>query len=161
MPGFPLMIDARPLTSRTSTEVCDELEKLVAFFEALQSEGCAIGETNRIKRIHSDRAGEFTAPYFSRFLANHKTIHHSFTSGYDPQSNGNAERSVGLIKSLAARSLCTSGLDSTYWSYAVRYAAQSLLCQALQIRQKSLPFGASVVAQVLGHRDVKFLSHDH
>ena len=32
MPGFPLMIDARPLTSRTSTEVCDELEKLVAFF---------------------------------------------------------------------------------------------------------------------------------
>ena len=156
MPGFPLMIDARPLTSRTSTEVCDELEKLVAFFEALQSEGFAIGETNRIKRIHSDRAGEFTAPYFSRFLANHKTIHHSFTSGYDPQSNGTAERSVGLIKSLAARSLCTSGLDSTYWSYAVRYAAQSLLCQALQIRQKSLPFGASVVAQVLGHRDVKF-----
>ena len=66
------------------------------------------------------------------------------------------ERSVGLIKSLAARSLCTSGLDSTYWSYAVRYAAQSLLCQALQIRQKSLPFGASVVAQVLGHRDIKF-----
>ena len=70
MPGFPLMIDARPLTSRTSTEVCDELEKLVAFFEALQSEGFAIGETNRIKRIHSDRAGELTAPYFSRFLAN-------------------------------------------------------------------------------------------
>ena len=45
VPGFPLMIDARPLTSRTSTEVCDELEKLVAFFEALQSEGFATGET--------------------------------------------------------------------------------------------------------------------
>ena len=143
MPGFPLMIDACPLTSRTSTEVCDELGKLVAFLEALQSEGFAIGETSRIKRIQSDRAGEFTAPYFSRFLANHKTIHHSLTSGYDPQSNGTAERSIGLIKSLAARCFCTSGLDSTYWSYAIRYAAQSLLCQALQIRQKSLPLGSS------------------
>ena len=101
IPGFPLMIDARPLTSRTSTEACDELEKLVAFFEALQSEGFAIG------------------------------------------------------KSLAARCLCTSGLDSTYCSYAIRYAAQSLLCQALQIKQKFLPFGSSVVAQVPGHRDVK------
>ena len=41
-------------------------------------------------------------------------------------------------------------------SFAVRYAAQSLLCRALQLKQRSLPFGASVVAQVLGHRDVKF-----
>ena len=82
MPGFPLMIDVRNLTSRTSTEVCDELEKMVAFFEALQSEGFTIGETSRIKRLHSDRAlfREFIAPYFSRVLANHKTIHHSFTS---------------------------------------------------------------------------------
>ena len=38
MPGFPLLIDVRTLTGRTSTEVCDELEKMVAFFEALQSE---------------------------------------------------------------------------------------------------------------------------
>ena len=156
MPGFPLMIDVRNLTSRTSTEVCDELEKMVAFFEALQSEGFTIGETSRIKRLHSDRAGEFTAPYFSRFLANHKTIHHSFTSGYDPQANGTAERAVGLVKSLASRCLCAAKLEGTYWSYAVRYAAQSLLCNSLQLRQKSLPFGTSVVAQVLGHKDVRF-----
>ena len=42
MPGFPLLIDVRTLTGRTSTEVCDELEKMVAFFEALQSEGCKV-----------------------------------------------------------------------------------------------------------------------
>ena len=47
---------------------------MVAFFEALQSEGFAIGEPSRIKRLHSDRAGEFTAPFFARFLANHRTI---------------------------------------------------------------------------------------
>ena len=161
LPGFPLLIDVRLLTTRTSTEVCDELEKMVAFFAALQSEGFPIGETCRVKRVHSDRAGEFTAPYFARFIANHRTIHHSFTSGYDPQANGTAERAVGLIKSLAARCLANFSLDGSYWSFAVRYAAQSLLCRALQLRQKSLPFGTTVVAQVLGHRDIKFLSRNH
>ena len=62
IPGFPLLIDVRTLTSRTSTEVCDELEKMVSFLEALQTEDFGIGETSRIKRLHSDRAGEFTAP---------------------------------------------------------------------------------------------------
>ena len=38
----------------------------------------------------------------------------------------------------------------------MKYASQSLLCHALQKSQKSLPFGSTVVAQVLGHRDVKF-----
>ena len=156
MPGFPLLIDVRPLTSRTSVEVCDELGKMVAYFEALQSEGFAIGETSRVKRIHSDRAGEFTAPFFAKFLAHHKTIHHSFTSGDDPQSNGTAERSVGVIKALAARALATARLDPSYWSYATRHAAQSLICHSLQKRQLSLPFGTTVAAQVLGHKDVKF-----
>ena len=49
MPGFPLLIDVRTLTSGTSTEVCDELEKMVAYLEALQTEGLPIGETSRIK----------------------------------------------------------------------------------------------------------------
>ena len=133
-----------------------QLEKMVAFFEALQSEGFPIGETCRVKRVHSDRAGESIAPYFARFIANHRTIHHSFTSGYDPQANGTAERTVGLIRSLAARCLANFSLDGSYWSFAVRYASQSLLCRALQLRQKSLPFGTTVVAQVLGHRDIKF-----
>ena len=139
LPGFPLLIDVKLLSTRTSTEVCDELEKMVAFFEALQLEGLPIGESPRIRRLHSDKAGEFTAPFFARFLTNHKMIDHTFTSGYDPQANGTAERSVGLIKSLAARALSSSSLDPGYWSYAVRYAAQSLLCHALQKTQKSLP----------------------
>ena len=139
LPGLPLLIDVKLLTTRTSAEVCDELEKMVAFFEALQTEGLMIGETCRIKRLHSDKAGEFTAPFFSKFLSNHKTIDHTFTFGYDPQANGTAERSVGLLKALAARSLASAGLGHEYWSYAVRYASQSLLCHALQKTQRSLP----------------------
>ena len=100
MPGFPLFIDVRNLTSKTSTEVCDELEKMVAFFESLQSEGFTIGETSRSKRVHSDRAGEqreLIAPYLARLLANRKTIHHSFTFCYDRQANGIAERTVASL----------------------------------------------------------------
>ena len=156
LPGFPLLIDVRLLTSRGSVEVCDALERMVAFFESLQSEGFTITDSSRVKRLHSDRAGEFTAPYFERVLTNHKSIYHTFTSGYDPQANGTAERTVGLVKSLAARALATAQLDSSYWSYSVRYAAQSLLCHALQRHQRSLPFGSSVVAQELDHKNIKF-----
>ena len=136
--------------------MCDELEKTKAFFKALQTEGLPIGESPRVRRLHSDKASEFTAPFFARFLTNHNTIDHTFTSRYDLQANGTPERSVGLTKSLAARALSASSDDASYWSYAVGYAAQSLLCHALQKAQKSLLFGSTVVLQVLGHRDVKF-----
>ena len=86
----------------------------------------------------------------------HKTIYPTFATGYDPQANETAEQSVGLIKFLAARALASANLDHASWSYAVRYAAQSLMCHALQKTQRSLPFGATVVTQVLGHRQVKF-----
>ena len=72
LPGLPLLIDVRLLATRTSVEVCDKLEKMVAYLESFQTEGLPIGETCRIKRIHSDRAGEFTAPFFARSLINHK-----------------------------------------------------------------------------------------
>ena len=35
LPGFPLLIDVRPLTSRTSAEVCDELGRKVVYFRSL------------------------------------------------------------------------------------------------------------------------------
>ena len=57
-------------------------------------------------------------------------VNFSFNAGYDPQSNGTAERSVDLIKALAARGLATAHLDPSYWTYATRYAAQSLICHS-------------------------------
>ena len=154
---FPLFIDVHTLTSRTST-VCVELEKMFAYLEALRTAGLRTSETSRVKRPESDRAGEFSAPFSARFLRIHESIHHSFTSCYNPQSNGTAEGSVGLIKSLASHALASAELDSSCWSFPVRCALQSLLCQALQDKQKSLPFGTTAVAQVLGHRDVRLPS---
>ena len=41
-------------------------------------------------------------------------------------------------------------------SYAVKYAAQSLLCASLLRKQRSPPFGSQVIAQVLGHKKVRY-----
>ena len=156
LPDYPLLIDVRLLQTRTSAEVCHELGRMTSYFEALSSEGFPLTDSPRIRRLHSDRAGEFTAPFFEKFLSGRKGIYHTLTSGYDPQANGTAERAVGLLKALSARCLSSAGLSKDYWSYAVRYAAQSLICAALQKKQRSPPFGAQVIAQALGHDKIKY-----
>ena len=94
LPGLPLLIDVRFLRMRSSVEVCDALERRTAFFESLSYEGLPITDSSRIKRLHSDRAREFTAPYLQRYLHHHRSIHHTLTTGCDPQANGTAERAV-------------------------------------------------------------------
>ena len=152
LPDRPLMIDVRLLRTRTSVEVCAALERMTSFFESLSFEELEITDSPRIKRLHSDRAREFTALCFQKLLSNHRSIYHTLTTGYDPQANGTAERSAGLMKALSARCLTTSGLPQEFWGNAVKYAAQSPLCSSLQKKQKSPPFGSQVIAQVLGHR---------
>ena len=127
--GFPLLIDVKRLSTRTSTEMCDELERMVAFFEELQTEGLPIGEFPSIRRLHSDKAGEFTVPFFAHFLTNHKTIDHTFTSGYDLLANCTAERSVGLIESSC---LCSVYLFTRCWLL--------VLCGEICCSIFSLPF---------------------
>ena len=56
-----------------------------------------IRETSGVNWAHS-ACMEFNAPFFAKVLANNKSINPSFTPGYDPQLNGTAERSVGLVK---------------------------------------------------------------
>ena len=145
----------RLLQTRTSAEVCHQLGIMVAYFESLSSEGFPLSDCPRIRRLHSDKAGEFTAPFFEKFLSHRKGIYHTITTGYDPQANGTAERTVGLIKAISARCLSSSGLGGEYWPYAARYAAQSLICAALQKAQRSPPFGSQVIAQVLGHANIE------
>ena len=135
---------------------CHQLDVMVNYFESLCFEGFPITDAPRLRRLHSDRAREFTAAFFEKFLAHRRGIYHTLTAGYDPQANGTAERSVGLIKALASRCLMISGLDSEYWSYAVRYVAQSLICASLQRHQRSPPFGSQIIAQALGHGMIKF-----
>ena len=68
LPGFPLLSDVRLLQSRTSAEVCHQLDVIVAYFESLCFEGLPLTDTRRIRRLYSDRAREFTAAFFETFL---------------------------------------------------------------------------------------------
>ena len=68
LPGYPLLIDVKLLQTRISTEVCHQLERVTAIFESLAIPGLPLGDTPRIRRLHSDRAGEFTSKYFETFL---------------------------------------------------------------------------------------------
>eukprot|EP00971_Amphidinium_carterae_P196502 3899654-Amphidinium_carterae.1 len=64
-------------------------------------------------------------------------------------ANETAERGVGMVKTLVLRSLTHSKLPREFWSFAALYAAQSLLCKALQRKQRTPPFGATVIARRL------------
>ena len=160
LPGFPLLIGVRLLTSRSSVEVCDTLERMVAFFESLQSEGFTVADSSRVKRLHSDRAGEFIAPYFERFLINHESIYHTFTSGHDPQSNGTAERAIGLVKSLAAR-LEPLLLLNLIVPTGLTLSDSQTRCSVFTASRTSttstvFAFGSPVVAKELDHKKIKF-----
>ena len=63
----PCLIDARLLKTRTSVEVCAALERMTSFFESISFAGFEITDSPRIKRLHSDRAREFTVLYFQKF----------------------------------------------------------------------------------------------
>ena len=66
LPGFPLLIDVRLLQTRTSAEVCHQLDVMVNYFESLCFEGFPITDAPRIRQLHSDRAREFTAAFFRK-----------------------------------------------------------------------------------------------
>ena len=93
--GFPLSIDVRLLTSRTSVEVSDQLERMTACCESLQFEGFPIGETSRVKRLHSDRAGEHTAPCFECFPLESQVDLPHFDHGLRPTSQRRCRKVSG------------------------------------------------------------------
>ena len=95
----------------------------------------------------------------SFFHRERKLPQYTMTTGYDPRANiwhRGKNSALGLTKALSAKCLSASGLGGEYWSYAVRYSAQSLMCTAFQKRQRSPPFGSQVTAQALGRKQSKY-----
>ena len=64
LPGFPLLIDVRLLTSRTSVEVCDQLERMIAYSESLQF----VGEVSLQNGFFSFFGVEFSVSVTSKTL---------------------------------------------------------------------------------------------
>lgn len=69
----------------------------------------------RIKKIRSDRGGEFKSEQFSRFLEE-SGIERQFTVAYSPQQNGVAERRNRTLLDMARSMLKDKGMPDKFWA---------------------------------------------
>jgi transposase InsO family protein len=72
----------------------------------------------KIKRLRSNRGGEYFSTEFSHFCANNGIIHER-TPPFSPQSNGAAERKNRTLTDLINVMLDTAGLCKARWGEAV------------------------------------------
>ena len=79
----------------------------------------------KIKRVRSDRGGEYFSSEFDSFCAEHGIIHER-TPPYSPQSNGVAERKNRTLTDLVNAMLDTSGLSKAWWGEAILTACHVL-----------------------------------
>ncbi|KAL0560635.1 hypothetical protein IC582_001044 [Cucumis melo] len=72
----------------------------------------------RIKRLRSDRGGEYSDKTLKEFCESNGIIH-EFTAPYSPQQNGIAERKKRTLKEMMNAMLLSSGLSDNMWREAV------------------------------------------
>ena len=79
----------------------------------------------KIKRVCSDRGGEYFSNEFSEFCAERGIIHERALP-YSPQSNGIAERKNRSLTDLVNAMLETAGLPKEWWGEAILTACHVL-----------------------------------
>jgi transposase InsO family protein len=79
----------------------------------------------KIKRLRSDRGGEYFSNEFSEFCAVHGIIHERMPP-YSPQSNGIVERKNHTLTDLVNAMLETAGLSKEWWGEAILTASHVL-----------------------------------
>ncbi|KAL8124691.1 hypothetical protein AgCh_012369 [Apium graveolens] len=78
-----------------------------------------------LKRLRSDRGGEYTSNAFNEFCANNGIVH-EVTPPYTPESNGVAERKNRTFKDMINSMLINSGLPKYMWGEALNTACHIL-----------------------------------
>ena len=79
----------------------------------------------KIKKVRSDRGGEYFSNLFSLFCEEHGIIHER-TPPYSPQSNGVAERKNRTLTDLVNAMLDTAGLSKEWCGEAILTACHVL-----------------------------------
>ena len=99
-----------------------------------------------VRVLHCDPGNEFTSDKLRSWLVD-KGVRMQNTLPTDKRSNGLAERTVGVLKSLARTHLSSAGLPAAYWPLAMRYACETHNRKVLG--KPLLPFfGQSVLHKV-------------
>jgi transposase InsO family protein len=79
----------------------------------------------KIKRLWSDRGGEYFSNAFDEFCVEHGIVHER-TSPYSPQSNEIAERKNRTLTELVNAMLDTAELSKEWWGQAILIACHVL-----------------------------------
>ena len=106
----------RGLTSTRGEDVAKAVQSVVVEVEAV------LGAKGIFARFHSDVGKEFYNEAVSICLQKLK-LFQSGTGGYNPKSNGLAERFIGIIKHRASAYLSHAKLALTFWYWAAQQAA--------------------------------------
>ena len=76
----------------------------------------------KLKRLRSDRGGEYTLSALKNFCEENGIIH-EVTPPYSPQSNGVAERKNRTLMDMVNSMLLSSGLNENLWGEAILSAS--------------------------------------
>eukprot|EP00971_Amphidinium_carterae_P352487 6492616-Amphidinium_carterae.4 len=120
------------VTSRLATEVFAAISRIVARLESLVSSVLPNISHHvprlsglRVIRLHTDRASEFLGKVAKEW-ASKNGVFATQTGAHSPESNGRAECCIRVVKSIVRRSLVSSGLETQFWGYAAKHAAELL-----------------------------------
>ena len=128
------LIWAFALDRRTKENVLSCLQSVVADLNTLTG-----GSKPPLARVHSDQAKEFLSHMVMEWLKE-QGIRQTFTSTYDSQANGVAERWINLIKTKATVLLASKYMHTSFWCYAVAWVAKCYNQKVLgQKPRKNLP----------------------
>eukprot|EP00971_Amphidinium_carterae_P251804 4999390-Amphidinium_carterae.1 len=118
-----------PLESKAPERVLTCVREVILWIR--NSQYCSSITAGRfIQRFMSDNGGEFTSKPFIQGL-HQLSVTLTTAPSYQPQSNGMAERCVGLMKTAVRRLLVAANLGDRFWPYAVHFAAQLQQTKAL------------------------------
>ena len=92
----------------------------------------------KIKRLRSDRGGEYISHEFSQFCSQHGIVH-EFTPPYSPQSNGVAERKNRTQTGLVNAMLESAGMPKAWWGEAI-LTATFVLNRVITKRSEITPY---------------------
>ena len=122
--GYMVM---RPIANKSGTHKA--IKKLHAFVEGAKPEVASGHEIHSIKRLITDRGGEYTSRYGAEFKSSkfNKTceklgIKQYFSSAYTSRHNGRAEKTNRTIAEGMRCALIDSGMPWSMWADAAQYA---------------------------------------
>ena len=107
----------RWLQRRNWQDVAKTVQNIIAEISSIA------GERFQVVRMRSDKGRELIAEKLSSEIEA-LGIFNTTTAGYNPQSNGQAERAIGFLKTMATGFLIKGRLGPEYWPYAMAEAAR-------------------------------------